>query len=230
MRTGVCLSGRRRVLRLFFCVGYAMNDLLDRLQACIAARFPAMEADLNAGASDAGIDTFERAIGRPLPPPLRALYRWHDGQAGHAAPGLFFGLPFLPLSADLAHWNSETAGESVGDVSAYTCLPPGTIRQAAASRAWIPLADDAGGAYLGVDLDPDAAGSAGQVITFGGREFIRVQAGASLEHFLERLLGLYENGDYVLVEEDEDAFCLSTVNPCTDHFLDYLRRKAQGAC
>lgn len=209
-----------------------MNELLDRLQACVTVRFPSMAAALRPGASDAAIDAFEHAIGRPLPPPLRALYRWHDGQAesaGHPVLGLFFGLPFLPLEAALAHWNSETSGEAAEDVSAFTCLPPLSIRQRAASRAWIPLADDAGGAYLGIDLDPDAAGSVGQVITFGGREFVRVQAGASLEQFLERLLGLYEHGEYALVEEDEEAFSLSTVNPATGHFLDYLRLKAQGA-
>ncbi|NHZ90832.1 beta-1 3-glucan biosynthesis protein [Massilia sp. CCM 8733] len=209
-----------------------MNDLLERLQSCIESRFPSMAASLNPGASQAAIDAFERAIGRPLPPSLRALYSWHDGQADCAdqiALGLFFGLPFLPLDATLAHWNSETAGQAGDDVSSYTCLPPLTIRPRAASKAWIPLADDAGGAYLGIDLDPDTAGSVGQVISFGGREFVRVQAGASLEQFLERLLGLYANGEYALVEEDEGDFSLSTVNPETRHFLDYLRLKAAGA-
>lgn len=209
-----------------------MIELFDRLQACVESRFPTMAATLKPGAGEAAIDAFERSIGRLLPPPVRALYRWHDGQAdsaGHTVLGLFFGLPFLPLEAALAHWNSESAGETVGDVSAYTCLPPLTIRQRAASRAWIPLADDGGGAYLGIDLDPDAAGSVGQVISFGAREFVRVQAGASLEQFLERLLGLYGNGEYALVEEDEDEFSLSTMNPGTDHFLDYLRLKAQAA-
>ena len=123
-----------------------------------------------------------------------------------------------------------TAEQLAAYAADYTCLPPGTIRQCASSKAWIALADDGGGACLGVDLDPDAAGSAGQVISFGGREFTRVQAGASLEQFLESLLGLYENGEYALVEEDDDVFSLANVGPYgATHFLDYLRLKAEGA-
>ncbi|MDQ1833183.1 SMI1/KNR4 family protein [Massilia scottii] len=215
-----------------------MNALLGSLQTCIESHFPGMAASLNPGASDADMDAFERAIGASLPSSVRALYRWHNGQAGdtgHDVIGLFFGLPFLTLDESLRHWkegtdflDDMTAVERTAASSQYCCLPRGTVRQCAASKAWIPLADDAGGAYLGIDLDPDAAGSMGQVISFGGREFTRVQAGASLEQFLERLLGLYENGEYALVEEDDDEFSLSTVEPDTDHFLDYLRLKAQA--
>ncbi|CUI09512.1 SMI1/KNR4 family protein [Massilia antarctica] len=207
-----------------------MNELLDRLQGCIETRFPHMAASLKPGASDADIDAFEDAIGAALPSSVRALYRWHNGQADdadHNVIGLFFGLPLLTLDDALKHWTVETAGELGDDAASYTCLPPGTIRRCSASKAWIPLADDAGGAFLGIDLDPDPAGKVGQVISFGGREFMRVQAGASLEQFLERLLGLYENGEYRLVEEDNE-FSLSTVEPDTAHFLDYLRLKAQA--
>ncbi|NHZ37240.1 SMI1/KNR4 family protein [Massilia rubra] len=216
-----------------------MNELLDRLQACIASRFPTMAANLNQGAGEADLDAFERAIGRPLPASVRALYRWHDGSAdkgGHYVPGLFFGLPFLSLDDALRHWKRDTdilaecTDEQLASFAAdYTCLPPATIRQCAASRAWIPLADDGGGAYLGIDLDPDAAGSVGQVISFGCREFTRVRAGASLEQFLEGLLGLYENGEYEIVQEDDDVFSLASVGPYATHFLDYLRLKAEGA-
>lgn len=217
-----------------------MNDLLERLQSCIESRFPTMAANLNPGASEAGIDAFERALGRSLPASVRALYRWHDGSAGaggHYVLGLFFGLPFLSLDDALRHWKRETdmldectAEQLAAYAAVYTCLPPGTICQGVASRDWIPLADDGGGAYLGVDLDPDAAGSAGQVISFGCREFTRVQAGASLEQFLESLLGLYENGEYELVDEYDDGFSLANVGPyAATHFLDYLRLKAEGA-
>ena len=75
-----------------------MNELLERLQTCIASRFSTMAATLNPGAGEAAIDAFERAIGRTLPPSVRALYRWHDGQADtsdHTVLGLFFGLPFF---------------------------------------------------------------------------------------------------------------------------------------
>lgn len=216
-----------------------MNDLLKRLQGCIESRFPSMAANLNPGAGEAAIDAFERAIGRPLPASVRALYRWHDGSAGaggHYVLGLFFGLPFLSLDDALRHWKRDTdildectAEQLTAYAASYTCLPFGTIRQCAASRDWIPLADDGGGAYLGIDLDPDAAGSVGQVISFGGREFTRVQAGASLEQLLESLLGLYENGEYELVDEYDDGFSLASVDPYATHFLDYLRLKAEGA-
>ncbi len=215
-----------------------MKQLLDNLQRCIESRFPGTAARLNPGASDAQIDAFERAIGCALPVELRALYRWHDGQSTGDGPyviGLFFGLPFLPLASAIDHWRLASAPNPAWSAAyeaeaapGYSCLPSGTVKQASSNPAWIPLADDASGAYLGLDLDPDKEGAVGQVISFGGKEFIRVQIATSLALFLTNLLDLYETDQYELVEQDDDEFSIDTVGPRTSHFLDYVRLRAQG--
>ncbi len=211
-----------------------MKDLLSGLQASVQNRFPAMAASLRPGASEAQLDAFEAHIGQRLPAQFRELYRWHDGQDDDdgTALGLFVGLPFLPLAQAQRHWQDECraldvpAAQQARDGQAYGCVPPGAIKPVPASRCWIPFADDGAGAFLGVDLDPGPAGQPGQVITHGGREFVRVGAAPSLSVFLADLLALYENQRYELIEQDDGEVSLGTLAPRTDHFMDYLRKVA----
>jgi cell wall assembly regulator SMI1 len=90
----------------------------------------------------------------------------------------------------------------------------------------LPIADDAAGAYLGVDLDPAALGTPGQVINFGGREFHRYVLAPRLDRFVEWIAGSYFRGRFALVDvEDEDVQLIATVDPRCEHFLDYVRRR-----
>lgn len=219
-----------------------MQDLLDRLQRCLEEQLPGMAGSLNPGASDADLRALEQHIGHDLPAPWHALYRWHDGQSMDidGALGLFVGLPFLPIKRVIALWDFEArpasppSPEEVAEwAQSYSCLPPGTVKQRAFSPAWIPLADDDGGNYLGLDLDPDTLGAPGQVITFGGREFVRVQAAPSLPAFLEDLLRLYEQHEYELSEDEDDEdggdAVITTTSPYAEHFSDYLLERARAA-
>ncbi|WP_083953755.1 SMI1/KNR4 family protein [Thauera butanivorans] len=146
----------------------------------------------------------------------------------------FFGLPFLSIDKVIQHWNfecsvlDEASPEELEKWSQdYTCLPVGTIKQVVMNKSWIPLADDAAGSYLGLDFDPGVHGDVAQVISFGGREFTRVRAAENLVKFLGNLLFMYEQGQYELIQEDDDEFSIASVSPSTNHFLDYLRMKAQ---
>jgi cell wall assembly regulator SMI1 len=58
---------------------------------------------LQPGASDSMLDQCSAVIGKPLPDELRALYRWHDGQAEDASSGATssnesFGFPLCRWS------------------------------------------------------------------------------------------------------------------------------------
>lgn len=213
-----------------------MKKLLFRLQECIESRFPATAASLKLGASERQIEDLERRIGIRLPDQVRVLYRWHNGQSDETSSiGLFFGLPFLPIDRVIQHWDFEcrTLNGSTSDeldewAKGYSCLPAGTIQRVVMNRSWVPLADDSAGSYLGLDFNPDVHGSVAQVISFGGREPIRVRAAENIANFLEDLLFMYEQGQYELIEEDEDEFSIATVSPSTHHFLHYLRMKAQA--
>ena len=213
-----------------------MREILYKLQKCMDARFPTTVASLNSGANEAEIAALEQHIGILLPEQVRELYRWHNGQSEDSCRviGLFFGMPFSSIDRVIQHWDracSVLRKSSAQELEAwskdYSCVPVATIKQAVMSRSWIPLSDDSAGNYLGLDFDPDVNGSVAQIISFGGREFTRVRAAESLEKFLENLLFLYEHGQYELIEEGENEFSISTVSPSTDHFLDYLRMKAE---
>lgn len=104
-----------------------------------------------------------------------------DGQepesSAGCAEGLFFGMTLLPLENVFEEWTfwrevdddpSTGANPKLKDV--MDSLPPGWIRREYSQRGWIPLIADKAGNYVGVDLNPDEGGSAGQVIIFG-REF-----------------------------------------------------------
>ncbi|GAA5437036.1 SMI1/KNR4 family protein [Deinococcus aquaticus] len=66
-------------------------ELLTRLDAWVAREVPLHHATLRPSVTDATLDAFEARQGVTLPPALRALYRWHDGDT-------LFGLEFLRLS------------------------------------------------------------------------------------------------------------------------------------
>src|SRR5688572_20650295 len=58
----------------------ATPHLLKRLEKWLRAHHPDALATMNPGLDLAGLRAFERALGLPLPPAVRQLYRWRDGQ------------------------------------------------------------------------------------------------------------------------------------------------------
>ncbi|KIJ44060.1 hypothetical protein M422DRAFT_135486, partial [Sphaerobolus stellatus SS14] len=97
--------------------------------------------------------------------------------AAGCSEGLFFGLTLLPLEDVVEEWRfwrevdeDPATGASATLRAMQSSIPPGWIRAEYSQRGWLPLVADKAGNYLGVDMNPDAKGSAGQVIVFG-RDF-----------------------------------------------------------
>ena len=210
-----------------------IDDALRGLDAWLASNLPDLHASLNPGASDAELDAAQARIGRELPAALRALYRWRDGQEDDEPLGLFMGLPFVPLERALDLWAREARTlerASATDLERwareYASNPPHAVARRVASLGWFPIADDSGGAYVGVDLDPGEEGAPGQVINFGGRELVRFVLARDLEAFVRWLAAKYARGEYALVDtDDEDVQVIACVDPDCDHFLDWVRRR-----
>lgn len=103
-----------------------------------------------------------------------------DGQdVDSGCSGLFFGLHLLPLEDVMREWafwrqaeHDPDAGKNPAVLATMASVPPTWIKQLYACRGWLPLLTDRTGNYVGVDLDPGAGGSWGQVIVFG-RDFDR---------------------------------------------------------
>ncbi len=156
---------------------------------------------LNPPATDAQLDAAERHLGRRLPPDVRALYGLHDGQVQPTAAdprwaaGLVGGAALLPLDGVLFHWDQWAGFEADSDLDEGAgSEPEGFVRTKYSLRGWVPLTHDGGGNHVGVDLDPDVRGTAGQVMVFGrDDEHHRVLA-PSLLSYLEQLADLLERG------------------------------------
>ena len=76
-------------------------------------------------------------------------------------------------------WNEEQT---------YRSCPEGHIRKKYFHTRWLPVFQDFGGNYIGIDLDPGPKGTKGQVIIFGRDEDLMVVLAPDLQAFFERVL------------------------------------------
>ncbi|MEV0132538.1 SMI1/KNR4 family protein [Dactylosporangium sp. NPDC050688] len=122
--------------------------------------------DLPPGASEDEIAAAEAKLGHRLPPDLRALFALADGG------GTLDGWNRYPLAEvtgmyEITSAPAEGTWPGVWDRVVLDADPAGTVRRASGHPGWIPIADDAGGNFLAVDLAPARHGRPGQVINVG---------------------------------------------------------------
>ena len=77
-----------------------LNTLLQNFEAEVLAAQPEVAGLLQPGVTDAELDQAEAALGIPLHPEMRALYRWHNGMKEHSL-YLFPGYDFYSLEEAL---------------------------------------------------------------------------------------------------------------------------------
>lgn len=150
-----------------------------RLRNWLGREYPELGDTLNYGIPPLELSTLEMQLGGlELPAAVRDSYLCVDGQEPESSAactfGLFFGLTLLPFEDVVEEWRfwrevdeDPSTGANPRLRMLMGSIPPGYIRREYSSRGWIPLAADKAGNYLGVDLNPDEKGSAGQVIIFG---------------------------------------------------------------
>ena len=158
-----------------------LENTWNRLRAWLSREYPELGDTLNWGMLPQDMADLELQFGFALPTVVRESYLCCDGQEAESAAGcsegLFFGLTLLPLESVLEEWRfwrevdeDPTTGANAGLRSIQQSVPPNYVRKAYSERGWIPLIADKAGNYVGIDLHPDEAGTAGQVIVFG-RDF-----------------------------------------------------------
>jgi cell wall assembly regulator SMI1 len=125
-----------------------------RITAWLGAQVPAMAAGFAPPATDDEVDAASREVGVAFPPDLRAwfgLVGGNEGQFGSLVPAYFDPLSVAASLADRKIWLEVGEDEEVGDVA-------GT-EEFAWHPSWVPIAQDAGGTTLFVDLrEGDAHG------------------------------------------------------------------------
>lgn len=209
-----------------------LQHTLGRIRKWSKRRCPELYDSLNIPASILTLDALELQIGFQLPPAVRDYFLVHDGQdVENDQDGLLFGLRLLPIDDVLEQyefWRGVDDHYQVHNnqilLSRMKSVPPGWINRAYSNPAWLPLATDRMGNYIGVDLDPPSEQTgavAGQVILFGRDIDTKVVVchsdgsggwGKFMSHFADLL-----ESDQVNFKNDDDYLSSSY-----DSIEDYL--------
>ncbi|GAA0358371.1 SMI1/KNR4 family protein [Bacillus horti] len=165
---------------------------------------------------------------------MKELYSLCNGDNDTFIAGSFLGMKFLSLDKVYSEWNRQK--ELLSSLSAAdlqnmneqcTSLDPGRVKCHCLNNLWLPLADDAGGNYIGIDLDPDVKGISGQIINFGNDENEKIVIADSIHEFVAFIANVIESDECVLEEfEGEEVFVFDGYW----HALDYLKaRRTSGS-
>lgn len=160
------------------------------------------------GASDAVIAAFEAVTNLTLPDAVRAWFATHDGQTSTKA-GLAAGYYFMSLAEAqkaLADWATTRAklGDEIKELDrACSSTPPKAIQRKYSLPGWLPLLRDNQGNAMGVDLEPGAAGTRGQIINFGRDEDDKFVLFANAGELIEWLTSELEADRIVYDREDK---------------------------
>lgn len=90
---------------------------------------------------------------------------------------------------------------NLGAPENFTSYPEGAIQRTYFHLHWVPIIQDHGGNYIGVDLEPGPSGHPGQIIVFGRDEHDMFVLADDWEGFLDLILGLIESQPEVLLSD-----------------------------
>ena len=208
-----------------------MNHAWNVYKKELFTRMPDLRASLNAGASEAAVRAAEQEIGVDFPPEMRELYLANDGDNGEEVCGVLLGFHFYSLDelrSEWRGWVELAANEELNQAGSFTSTPEGRIKRRYADTKWIPICCDGGGNYIGIDLDPEEKGRAGQVINFGRDEHDKHVLEVNLNAFLERLTRLIRSDDFVIEEDEFEEDCKIICFGPEEHYghrhlTDYLK-------
>ncbi len=208
-----------------------MNNAWNTYKEALLERMPFLAETLGAGVSEDDIRAAEAETGIAFPAELAALYRTNNGDDHEAACGMILGFHFLSLDELRSEWRrwKEYAEDAERNAeSHFTSVPAGCIKRRYADAKWIPFCSDDGGNFIGIDLDPDVSGRAGQIINFGRDEHSKLVLAADLNAFFERLTRIVLSDDFFVVEDEfvgEEVVYLGSADEdeAYQHLTDYLK-------
>jgi len=162
-----------------------------RIAAWFQAHIPEQSERLRPPVKPKDLASFEKALGRPIPPELVAMWQVHDGIPIFEYAGLgaaeskrrYVGLEQLRKKGIFAkHEVFEQSEPRIQPVKWHS--------------GWIPLAEDGCGNLYCLDLDPGSVGHVGQVIKWemAGGPF--ADSSVDLATVLERYAASLESGQF----------------------------------
>ena len=159
-----------------------MRDLIRRSDAWLKANRPDYYSILRPGVEDAALDAYQARFGLVLPPELRQLYRWRDGQDLGRSIALVHNHMFVPLA------HSASDKEMLDGMIGADFEDPAWWR-----RGWVPFTESYGGDRYCVSLDAED-GAPGQVIDFWHDEPTRNVLAPSFADWFRELVLAMEQG------------------------------------
>lgn len=163
-----------------------MEQALPKLESWLGRAMPAYLAQLRPGRTN--FEAAAEALGRPLPPELRALYAWRDGDPsgdGRLVPWRIF----RSLDEAVARWTALNAMADAGAWANGGAQPPG-----AWSRNWFPVLGWDNGRELCVDLEGSYKGPPGRVIEVWLKDRDRVVVAPDLGAWVDVLATFLDIG------------------------------------
>ena len=153
-----------------------MKACLARLESWLAKHRRRFRAGLNHGATAAGIATLEKQLGSSIPPELRLLLAWHNGQRED-----FIGK--FEQDWQLMSCTAIAAAKKELDASASTT---------GWQKTWLPFLDDDAGDYVFLNTGSNPA----SVRTFWLGNKAPEMLAPSLVAWLADFVGRVEKGEY----------------------------------
>jgi cell wall assembly regulator SMI1 len=156
-------------------------------------------AVFGASLTESRISELELLIGKPLPPDLKELYVFSNGEIdGADGIGVFFDYHFLSLEAvarKMAMLDAVAEYWSrFPDAIDISSRPANAVKCVVYSSGWLPFATDGNGNYLAIDFSPAESGTPGQVISFGRDDYIYFRISESFTEFLLYVRRCYLKG------------------------------------
>ena len=201
-----------------------------RLVTNYERKYTGFTANFNEGVSEKEWNRYASQFGFDLPEKMKELYSLCNGDNDTFIAGSILGMKFLSIEQVYSEWkiqNEVISSLSTTDLQKLnehcTSIEPGKIKCQCMNTLWIPIADDSGGNYIGIDLDPDDHGTVGQIINFGRDENEKIVIASSLHEFIVLIADIIESDECVMEEfEDQQVFVFDG----HWHAIDYLKARS----
>lgn len=233
------------------------TELFEDYVSWLRVNVPRAYENLAPPATRGDIDKLEKVLGQRITDDLAAVLMVHNGQSRTATadrddddavpcvPTLSF-LSTALIEQCWSKWVPIREFEDMDALQACGATMPGAagrVRPLYTSPGWIPLwSDPVRSDYIGLDLDPDAAGVRGQIINFGRDEERHFVCANNFTELLEILLDEVRSGRWpattlIYDEEGEEHTVVGDVadgsgrawfGALEDHFFNALYKRAEG--
>ena len=176
-----------------------MNKEFDKFKKWLTLNYSDGLLDLNPPATDAEIEELITTIGVDLPKDFIAILKIHNGQKGEAA-WLFDSQEFLSthrIMEEFNIWKKLLKSELQGKVS----TPDDGVKNDWWNINWIPFTSDGCGDHYCLDLNPNAKGKSGQIITLWYESSEREIVSSSFSQWFEEYIDLLYTGELLYSKE-----------------------------